>query len=89
MISTEIIIAAVLVIAFILLLDRAGRFLQRVSPKTLTYIDYGSFVTIIAAGALMYMGSGGVIIKYVLLISVVVYFIALRYTAHKNSSVED
>ena len=89
MISTEIIISAVLIIALIIALDRLGKFLQRVSPQTLTYLDYGSFVVAIAAGALMYMGSGGVIVKYVLLTSVVIYFIVLRYTSHKDPSVQD
>ena len=84
MISTEIIISAVFVIGLILLLDRTGKFLQKASPKTLTYLDYGSFITAIAAGALMYVGGGGVFVKYVLLISVVIYFIALRHTVHKE-----
>lgn len=89
MISTEVIISAVLIIAFIIVLDRGGRFLQRVSPQILTYLDYGSFAVAIGAGALMYMGSGGAVVKYVLLLSVVIYFIALRYTSHKDPSVQD
>jgi len=87
--STEIIISAVFIIGLIIALDRGGRFLQKVSPQTLTYIDYGSFVVAIGAGALMYLGSGGVIIKYILLISVVIYFIALRYTSHKDPTAQD
>lgn len=89
MISTEIVVSAVFIIALIIGLDRVGRFLQKASPQTLTYLDYGSFVVAIGAGALMYLGSGGVIVKYVLLTSVVIYFIALRYTSHKDPSVQD
>ena len=86
MLSVEVIISAVFIIGLIIAIDRAGRFLQKTSPKILTYIDYGSFVVAIAAGGLMSIGTGGVVVKYVLLISAVIYFIALRYTSHKDPS---
>lgn len=85
MISTEIIIAAIIIIALILMLDRAGKYLQKVSPSALKYIDYSTFTIAGISGLIIYLGKGSSLVRYVFLISIIMYFVILRHTVHKNS----
>lgn len=85
MISTEIIIAAIIIIALILMLDRAGKYLQKVSPSALKYIDYSTFTIAGISGLIIYLGKGSSLVRYVFLISIIMYFIILRHTVHKDS----
>ncbi len=87
MISKEILYIVLLLILFIIILDRLGGLFKRLSPKTLKYIDYGSFATAVITGLLMYFGHvGGGVIRYIFFLSIIVYFITLRHTAHNDSS---
>ena len=83
------IVIAVLVIVFILIFDRIGRYLQKASPEILKWIDYGSFVTIIVSGFLLYGGTNSVILRYLFLLSIIVYFIALRHSIYEAQSKRD
>ena len=86
MFSTEIIIAAVIIVALILLLDRAGSYVQKVSPSAIKYIDYATFTIAGISGLIIYLGKGGPVVRYLFLISIIIYFIVLRHTVHKGSS---
>ncbi len=86
MFSTEIIISAIIIIALIVLLDRAGSYLQKVSPSALKYIDYSAFTVAGISGLIIYLGKGSPFVRYIFLISIIMYFIVLRHTVHKGSS---
>ena len=86
MFSTEIIVSSIIIVVLILLLDRAGSYLQKVSPAALKYMDYSTFTIAGIAGLIIYLGKGGPLVRYIFLISIVMYFIILRHTVHKGSS---
>ena len=86
MFSTEIVISAIIIIALMVLLDRAGSYLQKVSPSTLKYIDYSAFTVAGISGLIIYLGKGSPLVRYIFLISIIMYFIVLRHTVHKGSS---
>lgn len=86
MFSTEIIVASIIIVVLIFLLDRAGSYLQKVSPAALKYIDYSTFTIAGISGLIIYLGKGGPLVRYVFLISIIMYFIILRHTVHKGSS---
>lgn len=86
MFSIEIIISVVIIVALIVLLDRAGSYLQKVSPAVLKYIDYSAFTIAGISGLIIYLGKGGPLVRYIFLTAIVMYFIVLRHTVHKGSS---
>ncbi len=89
MFSTSPIVIAIFVIAFILIFDRAGKYLRKASPEILKWIDYGSFGTIIVSGFLLYNGTSSVILRYLFLLSIIIYFIALRHSIYDKPSEQD
>ena len=88
MFSTEIIISAILIIALIVLLDRAGSYVKNVSPSALKYIDYSAFTIAGISGLILYLGKGNAFVRYVFLFAIILYFIVLRHTVHKDSSTQ-
>lgn len=86
MLSTEVLTGLLFIILFIIILDRMGRLFQKCSPETLRYVDYGSFSTAIVTGVVIYAGKGNTVVWYLFFASLIIYFITLRHTAHRNSS---
>ena len=89
MFSADILYAALVVIVLILGLTYVGRFFAKIPPKTLKYIDYGSFALAGISGALIYFGQGNAFLRYIFLASIVIYFVTLRYTIHTSPSTQD
>ena len=89
MFSADIIYAVLVVIVLILGLTYMGRFFEKLSPKTLKYIDYGSFAMAGLSGALIYFGQGSAFLRYIFLASIVIYFVTLRHTIHTSPSTQD
>jgi hypothetical protein len=89
MFSADIIYAVLVVIVLILGLTYMGRFFEKLSPKTLKYIDYGSFAMAGISGALIYFGQGNAFLRYIFLASIVIYFVTLRHTIHTSPSTQD
>lgn len=89
MFSADILYALLVLIVLIVGLTYMGRFFEKMSPKTLKYIDYGSFATAGISGALIYFGQGNAFLRYIFLASIVIYFITLRQTIHTKPSTQD
>lgn len=89
MISTNIMVIVLILIVFILLLDRAGSILKKASPSTIKYIDYGSFGTAVVAGIIIYMGKGNAYVSYLFYLSLIIYFIALRHSVYQADQSKD
>ena len=85
--TSQIISLVGMFILFIVLFGYVGVYFQKLSPQALKYVDYGSFATAGIAGVALYLGMENVIIRYIFFASIVVYFITLRHSIHKNKSV--
>jgi len=87
--TAQIMTLVLMVIFFIVLFGFVGRYFQKLSPRTLKYIDYGSFTVAGLTGVVLYLGKGNAVLRYMFLASIVVYFITLRHTIHNSKVTEE
>lgn len=89
MISADILYSLLILIVIVLGLSYVGRFFEKMSPKALKALDYGSFALACVSGGLLYFGKGGTAGRVVFLVSMVVYFITLRHSMHSSPQASD
>ena len=87
--STGVLTLIAIFIFFMFLLSRTSKYFEKLSPKTIKYLDYGSFGIAVVTGLAWSFGKEDSPAKYLFFASVIVYFITLRHSMQKKSSQSD